>query len=111
MSAPRMKCPHCNGTGDRQTSFGGVVRCELCEGTGQAVCGEVFNAIGDDCTLVFKFPTKEAALQFKSYMSDGGGEYGFLEPQDMLLEDGDLRPEDVVREFWYHTGDNTIIVR
>lgn len=103
MSAPRMNCPHCDATGKDD--------CELCEGTGQAVCGAVFNAIGDEPTLVFKFRTMEQALGFKSYMSDAGGESGFIEPQDMLVEQGDIEEKDKVEEFWYHTGDNTIIVK
>lgn len=40
-----------------------------------------------------------------------GGESGFLEPQDMLVEQGDIEEKDKVEEFWYHTGDNTIIVK
>ena len=87
------------------------MKCPTCEGKGEVVCGKAFNAIGDTNTLVFKFPTQNAALGFKAYMSDGGGEYGWLEPQQMLLEQGDLEPEDVIEEFIYHTGDNTIIVK
>jgi hypothetical protein len=65
----------------------------------------------DETTLIFKFPTKNAALGFQAYMSDGGGEYRWLEPQDMLVEQGDLEPADKVEQFIYPKEGNVIIVR
>jgi hypothetical protein len=67
--------------------------------------------MSDPTTLVFKFPTKSAALGFQAYMSDGGGEYGWLEVQDMLVEQGDITEADKVEEFVYPKEGNVIIVR
>jgi len=103
---PQMKCPICAGTGrTRDIMFEEWDPCGLCKASGQVDPSAAFNNIGDSCTLIFKFPTKDAALAFKAYMSDGGGEYPWLEHQD------ELEPQDQVSEFVYHTGDNTIIAR
>jgi hypothetical protein len=107
-----MTCPQCGGRGEiRDLKWEEWDPCKLCEATGEVECGAVFDNIGDSNTLVFKFPTREAALCFKAYMSDGGGEQPFLEAQKSWLEDGDLKPEEQVEKFIYHTGDNTILVK
>lgn len=105
-----MECPTCKGTGKIRDLMHEVTDpCALCEGKGHVDDSKIFDHIGDDATLVFKFPTKKAALAFKSYLCHGGGEERFLEGQDYLVDEGDLKPEDRVKEFVYHTGDNTII--
>jgi len=69
-----MKCPTCKGAGTIRDLIHEVTDpCDLCEGTGNADPGKIFDHIGDNTTLVFKFPTKRAALAFKTYLCDGGG--------------------------------------
>ena len=55
------------------------------------------------------FPTPRAAGSFVAYMSDGGGEYGFLEPMDDVIEQGDLTEADRVSQFDYSRDNNSIV--
>ncbi len=36
-------------------------------------------------SITIKFPTEEMKDDFAGYMSDGGGEYGFIESRDEAL--------------------------
>jgi hypothetical protein len=64
----------------------------------------------DPSTVVtIHFPTRDAAGSFVAYMSDGGGEQGFLTPMDDVIAQGDLTEADRVTSFDYSRGDTTIV--
>ena len=64
----------------------------------------------DPSTVVnIHLPTKDCAGAFVAFMSDGGGELGFLEPMEALISQGDLTEADRVTDFDYSRGDNTIV--
>lgn len=105
-----MTCPTCGGSGRvRDLMFEEWDPCDLCKTTGQVEPSHAFNHVGDSRTLVLHFPTKDALLDFKTWLSDGGGEQAFLDPQQMLIEQGDMTPADRIDRVRYHTGDNTVI--
>ena len=62
----------------------------------------------DPSSVFFEFPTPDAAKAFVAYMSDGGGEYPFLENMDDVIDQGDLTEADRVSGFDY-SRDNTIV--
>lgn len=106
-----MQCPLCKGQGQvYDTAHEAYDPCDLCDAKGTAEPSKVFNHVGDSRTLVLHFPTTDAALQFKTWLCTSG-EQDFLNPQESLLEDGDITPQDYITSFEYHTGDNTVVAR
>jgi len=108
---PTMKCPVCEGTGKVRDLMHEVTdTCDLCNGSGEVEPSKVFdNFTGRH--LLLEFPTEYAAKCFKSWLSDGGGEQSYLNGQDISLEQGDIEPEDHVKEIDYFTGDNTVVFK
>jgi hypothetical protein len=64
----------------------------------------------DECEVTFKFPTKAHRDDFLTWMSDGGGEYVYMEGQTGEIPEITRFDYTEAYESWGHKeGDPTIV--